>query len=97
MFSYLRTKLGITELQKDIKAIPALNTRYLALLTPMEALYNLLLSSEGDDSLVMHKLRSMGLCGGWHAKELYEKGKLHGITQAELDLLRKNSSIEKGV
>ena len=69
---------GIKEISDGIKAIPVLNSRYLELLTPMEALYKLLLEPEGDDSLVMHHIRCMGLAGGWKAKEQYEKGKKHG-------------------
>ena len=82
MFSYLRRKLGIDQIQKSVDAIPQMSERYLKLLIPMESLYTLLLEPEGDDSLVMHRLRCMGLCGGWKAKEQYEKGKRHGANAA---------------
>ncbi len=81
IFKYLREKLQITELQQTIKNLPSLNDRYLKMLNPMENLYSLLLEPEGDDSLVMHKLRCMGLCGGWKIKEQYEKGRKHGFSE----------------
>lgn len=81
MFKYIKNKLGIAALEKKIDAIPVLNERYLNLLTPMEAIYQRLLEPEGDDSLVMFHLRSMGLCGGWRIKEIYETGKKHGANK----------------
>lgn len=83
MFKYLKRKLGLDllqEIRKDIKNVPTLNDRYLELLTPMEAVYKLLLKPEGDDTLIMHHLRCMGLCGGWEVRRHYLKGALHGQT-----------------
>lgn len=78
IFRYIRRKLGIEELKADIKSIPQLDTRYLAMLNILENLYGLLLQPEGDDSQIMHTLRCMGLCGGWKIKEQYEKGLKYG-------------------
>lgn len=83
MFKFLKQKLGIDDLQKTIAQIPTINERYLKLLTPMESIYTLLLREEGDDSMIMHHLRCMGLCGGWKAKEQYEKGRKHGKAQEQ--------------
>jgi hypothetical protein len=72
-----REDLILSKLNDLLKA-PALNERYLQMLTTLESLYGVLLEPEGDDSLVIHKIRCMGLCGGWKAREQYLKGALHG-------------------
>lgn len=83
LFRYIKKELGIDTLENKINSIPVLNDRYLKLLTPMESLYLLLLEPEGDDSLVMHKLRCMGLCGGWKTKEQYDKGFKQGASHGK--------------
>lgn len=74
VFGYLRRKLGIDDLQKQLKETPVLNERYLELLTPMESLLRTLNKPEGDDSLVMHHMRSMGYFGGHAVRDAYLKG-----------------------
>lgn len=74
MWNYIRNKLGIARLEQDVRRIPALNERYLKLLTPMESLMHTLNKPEGDDSLVMHHMRSMGYFGGHAVRDAYLKG-----------------------
>lgn len=81
LFEFLKNKLGISSIEEHVKEIAELTKRYAALPTPLQALHNLLEEPEGDDSLIIHRLRSMGLCGGWTTKEIYEQGKKHGRSE----------------
>lgn len=81
---FIQDKLGITELKQEVaklprlEQVPALNERYLQLLTPLEELTKLMLRPEADDTLIMFHLRAMGYFGGTKVSEAYKKGLLHG-------------------
>lgn len=73
MFKYLRDKLGITGLEREVEnlrvSMPALDARNRQVLTAVESLLNTLKTPTADDSLIMFHLRSMGYCGGWKVKQ----------------------------
>lgn len=73
MWEYVRRKLGITDLEREISSlrtsIPALDARNRQVLTSVESVMHTLKTPTADDSLIMFHLRCMGYCGGWKAKE----------------------------
>lgn len=67
MFSYLKKKLGIVELQEQIvKQQEFENEIY----HKLSCLLNILKTPTPDDSLIMFHLRCMGYAGGWKVKNV---------------------------
>lgn len=73
MWRYIKRKLGLDKIERDLAGIPMLDARHRQVLTAIESIMEALNSPTPDDGLIMFHLRCMGFAGGWKVKDKIEE------------------------